>query len=114
MDVYKECCDTLTTAEDELWLYGFSRGAYIARAVAALFSHIGALDTDVIKARSKATTFEDIYNKAIKLYEALRDGKTGGPASSTFPMSSTVILKSTNTSLRPIISTKPSPVTRPN
>ena len=80
MDVYKECCDTLSPS-DELWLYGFSRGAYIVRAVAALFARMGALNTDVIQSQSKPTTFEQVYRTALKFYEAQRDDKTGGPVS---------------------------------
>jgi len=42
--VYKKCC-TLEES-DEVWLFGFSRGAFIVRAVAGLLHHIGALQSD--------------------------------------------------------------------
>ena len=34
-DVYESCCQ-LTNSNDEVWLFGFSRGAYVVRAVAGL------------------------------------------------------------------------------
>jgi len=42
--VYKKCC-TLEES-DKIWLFGFSRGAFIVRAVAGLLHHIGALQSD--------------------------------------------------------------------
>lgn len=58
--VYKECCKL--DARDEVWLYGFSRGAYIARAVAGLLYYIGALTS------ADGPQFEAEYSKALKVY----------------------------------------------
>jgi uncharacterized protein (DUF2235 family) len=41
-EVY-ESCSRLTGSRDELWLFGFSRGAYIVRAVVGLLNGFGAL-----------------------------------------------------------------------
>ena len=42
--VYQHCCQNLSGGgDDELWLYGFSRGAYVVRAVAGLIHHLGLL-----------------------------------------------------------------------
>ena len=41
--VYQCCCETLTEPDDELWLYGYSRGAFVVRAVAGLVHHIKLL-----------------------------------------------------------------------
>ncbi|KAK4546616.1 hypothetical protein LTR36_001833 [Oleoguttula mirabilis] len=43
-DVYESCCQ-LTGSQDEVWLFGFSRGAYVVRAVAGLLHHFGAVAT---------------------------------------------------------------------
>ncbi|KAL8783816.1 MAG: hypothetical protein Q9213_004362 [Squamulea squamosa] len=57
--VYKKCCTLNDT--DEVWLYGFSRGAYIVRAVAGLLHHIGAL-------QSVEKDFDSVYPQALKRY----------------------------------------------
>jgi len=41
-DVYETCCQ-LTGEKDEVWLFGFSRGAYVVRAVAGLLHHFNAI-----------------------------------------------------------------------
>ncbi|KAK5118354.1 hypothetical protein LTR62_002867 [Meristemomyces frigidus] len=41
-DIYENCCQ-LTADQDEIWLFGYGRGAYIIRAVAGLLHHCGAL-----------------------------------------------------------------------
>jgi uncharacterized protein (DUF2235 family) len=41
-DVY-ESCARLNGSRDEVWLFGFSRGAYVVRAVAGLLHTFGAL-----------------------------------------------------------------------
>ncbi|KAL9032121.1 MAG: hypothetical protein Q9180_006687 [Flavoplaca navasiana] len=57
--IYQRCCTLKET--DEVWLYGFSRGAYIVRAVAGLLHHIGALQSD-------GKDFESVYRTALKRY----------------------------------------------
>lgn len=41
-DVYEMCCK-LTGGNDEIWLFGFSRGAFVVRAVAGLLNQYQAL-----------------------------------------------------------------------
>lgn len=41
-DVY-ESCSKLTGEQDEVWLFGFSRGAFVVRAVAGLLHTFGAI-----------------------------------------------------------------------
>lgn len=43
-DVYESCCQ-LYNERDEIWLFGFSRGAYVIRAVAGLLHRFGAITT---------------------------------------------------------------------
>ena len=43
-DVYESCCQ-LQNERDEVWLFGFSRGAYVIRAVAGLLHRYGAMTT---------------------------------------------------------------------
>ncbi|KAI0194066.1 hypothetical protein EV127DRAFT_334237, partial [Xylaria flabelliformis] len=39
------CCQQLSESTDELWLYGFSRGAYVLRVVADLFHQLTTVQT---------------------------------------------------------------------
>ena len=57
--VYKKCCTLEST--DEVWLFGFSRGAYIVRAVAGLLHHIGVL-------QSVERDFDSVYDEVLKKY----------------------------------------------
>ncbi|KAI1129440.1 hypothetical protein F5Y10DRAFT_238256 [Nemania abortiva] len=43
--VFAFCCQQLSEATDELWLYGFSRGAYVLRVVADLFHQLTTIKT---------------------------------------------------------------------
>ncbi|KAF6841016.1 hypothetical protein CMUS01_03680 [Colletotrichum musicola] len=54
--------------EDEVWLYGFSRGAFVVRAVAGLLHYISALTA----ADNSDDVFEKDYNKALKTYRAMQ------------------------------------------
>ena len=69
--VYERCC--MLHAEDEVWLYGFSRGAYIVRAVARLLHHIWALQS------AGTSNFESDYNKALKVYLSPERRSACGP-----------------------------------
>ena len=68
--VYRECC--ALDADDEVWLFGFSRGAYVVRAVAGLLHHITALNATGVK------EFESEYDKALKFYDK-RSREASGP-----------------------------------
>ena len=57
--IYQRCCTLKET--DEVWLYGFSRGAYIVRAVAGLLHHVGALHAD-------GNGFDTVYRTVLKRY----------------------------------------------
>ncbi|GAP87641.1 putative ras GTPase [Rosellinia necatrix] len=41
--IFAFCCQQLSESTDELWLYGFSRGAYVLRVVADLFHQLTTL-----------------------------------------------------------------------
>ena len=64
-EVYERCCKM--DAKDEIWLYGFSRGAYIVRAVAGLLHHIGSLKS------AGGSQFEKEYSDALKVYSDLKN-----------------------------------------
>ncbi|TGJ78556.1 hypothetical protein E0Z10_g10206 [Xylaria hypoxylon] len=68
--VYRECC-RLTGPNDEVWLYGFSRGAYVVRAVAGLLHYLRALVSADIVNDNKKTFYKD-YKEALKVYEKLQ------------------------------------------
>lgn len=58
--IYEECSQL--DADDEIWLYGFSRGAYIVRAVAGLLHWIWALQS------AGSDRFEAEFSKALRFY----------------------------------------------
>ncbi|KAI0969771.1 hypothetical protein F4678DRAFT_438136 [Xylaria arbuscula] len=43
--IFAYCCQQLNEGTDELWLYGFSRGAYVLRVVADLFHQLTTIQT---------------------------------------------------------------------
>ena len=69
-NLYRECC--LLDKDDEVWLFGFSRGAYVVRAVAGLLHHITALNSTEVK------EFKSDYDKALKFYDS-KSRKASGP-----------------------------------
>ncbi|KAL5315898.1 hypothetical protein ACEPPN_016772 [Leptodophora sp. 'Broadleaf-Isolate-01'] len=66
MWIYEMCCTKASGPQDEIWLYGFSRGAYVVRAVAGLLHHMRALTSAGTKA------FVEDYSKALRVYEVGR------------------------------------------
>ena len=58
--IYENC--SKLDANDEIWLYGFSRGAYIVRAVAGLLHWIWALQS------AGSEGFEAEFSKALRFY----------------------------------------------
>jgi uncharacterized protein (DUF2235 family) len=64
-DVYQECC-RLDGPNDEVWLYGFSRGAYVVRAVAGLLHYIRAVTS------ADLPTFQEDYKQALSVYAKMQ------------------------------------------
>ena len=62
-DVYESCC-RLTSPNDEVWFFGFSRGAYVVRAVAGLLHNYGAV------ASAGQPEFAKDWKKLLKQAEA--------------------------------------------
>lgn len=58
--IYEEC--SKLDVNDEIWLYGFSRGAFIVRAVAGLLHWIWALQS------AGSDRFEAEFSKALRFY----------------------------------------------
>ncbi|KZL82982.1 peptidoglycan binding domain protein [Colletotrichum incanum] len=52
-EVFYYCCTQIKSSDDEVWLYGFSRGAYVVRAVAALL-HNNTLKEEAALAGDKS------------------------------------------------------------
>ncbi|OBR11669.1 Peptidoglycan binding domain protein [Colletotrichum higginsianum IMI 349063] len=52
-EVFYYCCTQIKSSEDEVWLYGFSRGAYVVRAVASLL-HNNTLKEEAALAADKS------------------------------------------------------------
>lgn len=68
--VYRECCRLKQS--DEVWLFGFSRGAFVVRAVAGLLHHIGVLQSD-------EQDFDKMYLQALKKYVSADNRPEPGP-----------------------------------
>jgi uncharacterized protein (DUF2235 family) len=67
-DYIRECywrCCKLQGPDDEVWLYGFSRGAYVVRAVAGLLHHLTS-----IKRTEDKEEFNKIYKQALGIYRS--------------------------------------------
>ncbi|KAG9949285.1 hypothetical protein KCU85_g4404, partial [Aureobasidium melanogenum] len=69
-EVYKYCCRNIVNPEDDLWFYGFSRGAYVVTVVAGLLETFGALPYD--------DNFQETYKKAWDLHKLIQKGCLGG------------------------------------
>ncbi|KAG5759066.1 hypothetical protein H9Q72_012810 [Fusarium xylarioides] len=64
-NVYEYICKS-TGPEDEVWLYGFSRGAYVVRAVAGLLHYLRA-----IRSAGEAC-FKKDFDLALKVYKKMQ------------------------------------------
>ncbi|OHE92277.1 hypothetical protein CORC01_12446 [Colletotrichum orchidophilum] len=52
-DVFTYCCKEIQSKDDEIWLFGFSRGAYVVRVVAALLTRFTLKEAPDNKDKSK-------------------------------------------------------------
>jgi len=66
-DIAKEVCEILEEPRDELFLYGFGRGAFIVRAVA------GVLDILHLPKRTSMRYFDKLYQSCLDVYKARHD-----------------------------------------
>ncbi|OIW27581.1 hypothetical protein CONLIGDRAFT_440593 [Coniochaeta ligniaria NRRL 30616] len=64
--VYRFCALSCCPSTDEIYLFGFSRGAFVVRAVAGLFHHLRTLNP-------AAPDFDELYSNALKVYRHIRD-----------------------------------------
>lgn len=70
-DIAKDIASKIEGPNDEIFFYGFGRGAYIVRAVAALLHFMGT--------PKDQNTFEDVYKKALELEQAhVKDDSLNG------------------------------------
>ncbi|OJD36050.1 ras gtpase [Diplodia corticola] len=69
-EIYEECCKL--GPQDEVWLFGFSRGAFVVRAVAGLLHYVSAI-------RSAGTPqFAEDYERALEVFQTIqKEGKLG-------------------------------------
>lgn len=68
-DAYKRCC--ALAEQDEVWLFGFSRGAFVVRALAGMLYHLR-----VIKSTGKQ--WEKDYKEALLKYETIQRAVNNG------------------------------------
>jgi uncharacterized protein (DUF2235 family) len=67
--IYRRCCEL--NGQDEVWLYGFSRGAFVVRAVAGMLHHLRAI-------KSTGQQFERDFQEALLLYRRIRRDQAKG------------------------------------
>ncbi|KAK3331379.1 hypothetical protein B0H66DRAFT_546420 [Apodospora peruviana] len=65
-EVYKYCAQNCCPSRDEIFLFGFSRGAVLVRAVASLFNYLHTLKPEL-------PDFDEHFQAAQKLYKKLTD-----------------------------------------
>lgn len=65
-EVYESCCKLDGVKGDEVWLFGFSRGAYVVRAVAGLLDQWGALSS------AGQPEFSRDFKRALKKTEGMQ------------------------------------------
>ncbi|KAK6524483.1 hypothetical protein TWF281_011391 [Arthrobotrys megalospora] len=65
-EVYKFCALKCCPSQDEVYFFGYSRGAYVVRAVAALFYHIRTL-------KRQSDNFDKLYSSSLDIYRKLRN-----------------------------------------
>ncbi|KAI0870076.1 hypothetical protein GGS24DRAFT_505127 [Hypoxylon argillaceum] len=75
--IFAFCCQQLGESTDELWLYGFSRGAYVLRVVADLFHQLTTIQTgwDEREYQHQVNllpSFRDSQHKAQSAHKAFR------------------------------------------
>ncbi len=68
--IVKEVCETLEEAQDELFLYGFGRGAFLVRAVA------GFLDTMLLPKSTSMKYFDRLYQSTMDFLKARKENDT--------------------------------------
>jgi uncharacterized protein (DUF2235 family) len=66
--VYRACC-RLSSPQDEVWLYGFSRGAWVVQAVAGLLHYIRALSSADLPGDED---FVKEYEQALGIYRKMQ------------------------------------------
>jgi hypothetical protein len=72
--IVKEVCETIQEPQDELFLYGFGRGAFLVRAVA------GLLTTMYFPKSTSLRYFDRLYQSALDVYKARKeDDNRNGP-----------------------------------
>ncbi|KAF3193743.1 hypothetical protein TWF225_009287 [Orbilia oligospora] len=69
--VYKFCAFNCCPSRDEIYFFGYSRGAYVVRAVAALFHHLRTINP-------KSEEFDKSYNESLHTYHQSRSKKGVG------------------------------------
>ncbi|KAF6803858.1 hypothetical protein CSOJ01_10587 [Colletotrichum sojae] len=72
-EVFTYCCKQINSGQDEVWLFGFSRGAYVIRVVAALLHQLTLKNTPE---RTNTTVCKRLKNLA--MHKSASKGTTNG------------------------------------
>ncbi|KAK3671883.1 hypothetical protein LTR78_008249 [Recurvomyces mirabilis] len=67
--VYQMCCERACHPEDEVFLFGYSRGAFVVRAVANLLAYMR-----IPGHTSDQKEFDQAYDRILEVYQAVRIG----------------------------------------
>lgn len=73
-EVYRLCCEYATYPKDEIFLPGFSRGAFAVRAVANIIHYM-----QMPKASSNLADFDDFYLELLRLYPEVQSQRPSSP-----------------------------------
>ncbi|MCJ1306944.1 hypothetical protein MMC25_000588 [Agyrium rufum] len=110
LNIFQYICNNLTDSNDELWMFGFSRGAYVVRAVSSMLRYLRALslprngeegiDKEALKTYSmmRRDQADEIRRNSGKLYHFFRSRTRESPIIQFLGLFDTV--KATNDHLR--------------
>jgi hypothetical protein len=73
-EVYRLCCEHATYPDDEIFLFGSSRGAFAVRAVANIIHYMR-----MPKVSSNLADFDDFYLELLRLYPEVQSQRPSSP-----------------------------------
>ncbi|KAF9869978.1 hypothetical protein CkaCkLH20_12587 [Colletotrichum karsti] len=88
-EVFSYCCEQITSKDDEVWFFGFSRGAYVCRVVSVLLNRYTLKEPLDTKDRSKWKTITSMMGKRKKAVINGREYRLGNGHEFRFALENT-------------------------